>query len=86
MRYVLALLLPAVLAADEFDTRYSLERARLADELAAYAKWSGNKALKGSRDRAYETLLIFEPDHKRARRTLKYRWDKQTDSWGRTAA
>ena len=55
-------------------------------ELAAYAKWSGKRALKGSRDRAYAALLIFEPDHKRARRTLKYRWNKKTGSWLRPGA
>lgn len=84
MRTLLALIcLATALRADEFDALYAQERTRVATDIAAYAKWCGKNGAKGSRDRAYEALLLFEPGHKNARRLLKYRWDKKSDAWVR---
>lgn len=42
-------------------------------KLAAHAAWCAKKKLYGKRDEAYERLLAFEPDHKEARKKLKYK-------------
>jgi len=58
-------------------------RERFARQLYAFALRSGKEGLRGFRDRAYEALLIYEPDHKKARKTLRYRFNKKTQSWER---
>ena len=40
--------------------------------LVAHAAWCSDQKLRGERDRAYAGLLRLTPDHKRARRVLKY--------------
>lgn len=66
------LALPA--RADENELRAqqaALDRAATL-ELEALARWCIKKKLFGKRDEVYERLLQFEPDHKEARKRLKY--------------
>ncbi|MHC4955865.1 MAG: hypothetical protein ACYTGZ_18615 [Planctomycetota bacterium] len=75
--------LRGVVCADDFDTQYAEQKTAIAKELESFAGWSAKQSLRGFRDRAYEALLRFDPDHKKARRTLKYRWNKKTSEWVR---
>ncbi|MHC4848597.1 MAG: hypothetical protein ACYTEG_09100 [Planctomycetota bacterium] len=52
-------------------------------DLESYATWCHKNNLRASRDEAYEALLRFAPDHREARKRLKYRWDKKQLRWVR---
>jgi hypothetical protein len=55
----------------------------IATDLAGFAEWCDSKNLRSYRDRAYEALLRFDADHERARKALKFRWDKKQLRWVR---
>ena len=59
------------------------ERQRFARRLEEFASWSARNGQRGFRDLAYEALILYEPNHKKARSTLKYRFNKKTQSWER---
>lgn len=70
-------------AAETFDEA----RARLVetlvvqlDELAGFCQKSRAYL---ERDRLYELLLEYEPDHKDARKMLGYKWDRKAEEWTR---
>ncbi len=77
---LLLLLLPAATAvAEETDlpTRAEALGKETALALEAHADWCTKKRLFGKRDEAYEHLLTFEPNHRKARKKLRY--ERQPD-------
>lgn len=60
------------------------KRAALAAAVAdaeELAKWCQKNKAFLERDRAYELIIGFDPDHKAARKALGYSFDKKTEEW-----
>jgi len=88
---VLAVLLgvPLISAATSPGFPQDLEevRARANAEIVAELEELANFCQKSraylERDRAYECLLVLVPDHKKARKTLGWAWDRKAGEWAR---
>lgn len=80
---------PAVLADPVSTCRiqvdYGQARAALDQNIAGQLKELATRCIKGraylQRDLVYELLLAVDPEHKLARKTLKYKWDRKTSKW-----
>jgi hypothetical protein len=72
MRGALVGLLLSVLAAGEVPEALATARRELVDHLGALAEWCQKSELYLDRDHAYELVLRFDPDHRDARKWLKY--------------
>ena len=57
-----------------------LDKAQLA-ALTELAKWCQKNKSYLHRDQAYEAVLVLDPDHKAARKFLKYTLDRKTKEW-----
>lgn len=70
----------AWLPGQDYETERAAAIKDLVPKLEKLASWAQKNKLMGERDRTLAGILEWDPDHKRARRTLKYR--KQRDgSW-----
>lgn len=58
------------------------EKAQLA-ALLELADWCQENKTYLHRDKAYELVLEYDPDHKQARKFLKYSWDRKKEEWVR---
>ena len=56
------------------------EKAQLA-ALLELADWCQKNKTYLHRDKTYEAVLEFDPDHKDARKFLKYTWDRKKEEW-----
>jgi hypothetical protein len=79
MRVGVVLLL---MVAAAFGQSLSSARADLVEDLEALAKWCTRKSIIGARNRVYEIILRYAPDHEKARMWLRY--EKRDDKWVRT--
>ena len=72
---LLGVVVGAGAAQDEASLESELRAARVeyVEELEQLADWCGTRKLYAERDANLELLLSFEPDHKRARKSLKHR-------------
>ncbi len=69
--------------AEELDERLRAARLTYADGLEALAAWCHKNGAYARRNHALESLLKFRPDDAKARKSLRYRFDRKTDTWVR---
>jgi len=82
---------PSAAARRDSQRRQTFEEAvagtlgGLVEDLEALAEWCQENKLFLERDRVYEAILVHEPDHAAARKTLKYRRDR-SGAWVRSSS
>jgi hypothetical protein len=55
--------------------------AQLQTDLEDHAAWCGKNGLREARHVACKTLLLLDPEHKTARKQLKFKWNKKQLRW-----
>lgn len=67
------------------DFERAKEKARTTHEegLEEFIGWAQENKAYRLRDAAYESLLEYQPDHKKARKFLKYTYDRKKEQWVR---
>ena len=69
---LVGLLAAPVAAGEEENGARQAASRELVERLDAFADWCHDESLFGERDRAFELILRYDPEHKPARRFLKY--------------
>lgn len=76
----------SVAALDAFDdAKVAAEKTYMAG-LEELADWCHGEKAYRMRDKAYEAVLLLDPDHKKARKFLKYTFDRKAKEWKRKRA
>ena len=69
--------------AEEFKEQVDAARIAYAAGLEELAGWCHKHGAYASRNEALESLLHYRPDDAKARKSLRYRFDRKTDTWVR---
>lgn len=65
----------------DFGEAKSAARATYVEQLEEFAKWCQKKKALAQRNFAYEAILEIDPEHKTARKYLKYTYDRKAGEW-----
>lgn len=66
---------------DEFSNAKAKAQKAQLDGLLELAIWCHKNKSYAQRDQAYEAVLILDPEHKEARKFLKYTFDRKASKW-----
>jgi hypothetical protein len=66
---------------DDVTDQITASMALAVDDLDALAADCQKARLFMQRNETYKLLLTLDPDHKEARKTLGYKWDRKAESW-----
>ena len=81
---VSAIVAPTVYADDgPYEQAKAEAGTAFAADLEELAKWCHKSKAYRERNQIYELLLTVQPDHKNARKTLGYTFDRKTEEWVR---
>lgn len=73
-------------APDAFDDAKKSAEATYLAGLEELADWCHGEKAYRQRDKAYEAVLLLDPDHKKARKFLKFTYDRKAKEWTRKRA
>ncbi|MEM8712023.1 MAG: hypothetical protein AAGG01_13820 [Planctomycetota bacterium] len=80
---LIALGSPIVDAEEDLALALAEPQARYVEGLEQLADWCQAEQAFAARNQALSAILHFEPDHARARRLLRYRYDRKSETWVR---
>lgn len=72
--------------AADFEATRKAAREKLVTALLEHADWCHKNKCYLERNRTYERVIEYSPDHKKGRKFLGYTWDRKAEEWVRKRA